>query len=364
MADLRTLINTMQADGSFLTVTSNPLAQFGTAARRYVGAEILPLRFVPENAFREANVKYRTVIANSGTRYSPAQKKGGVGLVGDVLVELGNIDIARELTAVELDALQHLLRSGLDAEAADKLLGWYDMSVVRAIMETIEQQRWQAIVDGSVVRTGANGYNETIAYSNPSGHRAAAGGSWSSDAYDPFDDILAMNNLLSSKGYRLTRIITSTPVITKMAGNEKVARRTGALSISASGTIELLSGFATRDAINNVMTSNGLPALEVYDLTYRTEDGTANRFLDDGAMVFVAETGQDEPIVFNNATKILPNIVGYSAVGRPVGYGQPGFGTHIEFKTDKPPRIEAEAWTETLPVITEPESIAVITGIA
>lgn len=364
MADLGTLINRMQADGTFQTITGNPLAQFGTAARRYVGAELLPERLVSENAYREANIKYRTVIANSGTRFSPAQKKGGIGLVGEMLVELGSSDIARELTGREYDALLQMVRNGDDMAAMAQATNWVDTAIVRALVELAEQQRWQAIVDGSVVRLGANGYNETIAYSNPAGHRAAAGGTWSSDAYDPFDDILTMSNLLSSKGYRVTRIITSTPVISLMAGNEKVARRTGSLSVSASGTIEILSGFATRDAINNVMTSSGLPALEVYDLTYRTEDGTSNRFLDDGAMVFVAETGQDETIVFNDAQKIVPNIVGYTAIGRPAGSSTPQRALHMELLTDKPPRIEAQGWQESLPVIAEPEALAVITGIA
>jgi hypothetical protein len=34
-----------------------------------------------------------------------------------------------------------------------------------------------------------------------------------------------------------------------------------------------------------------------------------------------------------------------------------------EHKEDKPPRIEAQGWQTSLPVITEPEAIGVLTGI-
>lgn len=364
MADLNTLIQRMQEDGTFASVTSNPLAQFGTNARRYVGAEILPERLVSSNSFTEDKISYRTVIANAGTRFSPAQKKGGLNIVGQMAVQTGTSDIARELTGQEFDALVRLTNSGGDVEAMARAIGWVDTNVVRALIEYVEKQRWEAIVAGSVVRAGSNGYSETITYPNPSGHRAAAGGTWTSDSYDPFDDILAMANLLASKGFRVTRIITSTAVVTKMAGNAKVAARTGSLQVNASGQIVTLGGFATRDAINNVMTASGLPAIEVYDLTYRKEDGTQARFLLDGNMVFISETGQDEVIVFNEATKVVPNILGYSALGVPTGYGSPGRALFVSPQNDKPPRVEAQGWQETLPVITEPEAIAVINTIA
>jgi len=364
MADLRTIIERMQSDGSLQMVTGNPLAQFGTAARRYVGAELLPERAVDSNNYTEDKISYRTVIANSGTRYSPAQKKGGIGLVGSFEVALGTSDIARELTGREFDALQRLANVGNDIAAAASYTNWVDVNIVRALQEYTEQQRWQAIVDAEVIRTGSNGYSETITYPNPAGHRAAAGGSWSSDSYDPYDDILAMSEVLRGKGYRVTRIITSSSVISLMAGNEKVAQRTGSLQVNASGQIVTLAGFATRDAMNQVMVSSGLPPFEVYDLTYRTEDGTRTPFLTDDAMVLVAESGQDESIVFNDATKVVSNVLGYSALGVPTGYSDPQRAYHQVLKTDKPPRLEAQGWQETLPVITEPEAIAVITGIA
>mgnify|MGYP003422155071 FL=1 len=104
MPDIASLVRTLMDDGSVAALALNPAAQFGIAPRRYVGAELLPERMVPENAYREDAIRYRTVIANDGTRYSPSQKKSGE-IVGSFLVELGNSDIAREFTARDYDAL-------------------------------------------------------------------------------------------------------------------------------------------------------------------------------------------------------------------------------------------------------------------
>lgn len=363
MADLRTIIDRMRGDGSLDSVLNNPLAQFGVAARRYVGAELLPERAVTANRYSEDKISFRTVIANAGDRYSPVQIKKGLGLMGAFDVVLGSSDIGMELTGQEFDAMQRLANVGDDLAAAASYMNWVDVNIVRAMLEYVELQRWQAIVDSNFIRKGDN-ISETVSLVNPSGHRVAAGGAWTSDSYDPFDDILAMTEVLRAKGYRVTRIITSGAVISKMAGNAKVSQRTGSLQVNASGQIVTLAGFATRDAINNVMTSSGLPALETYDLTYRTQDGTRAPFLKDDVMVFVSETGQDETIVFNEATKVVSNVLGYSALGLPQGYNSAQRAYHIDFHTDKPVRIEGQGWQETAPVITEPEAIAVITGIA
>lgn len=363
MADLKTLINRMIADGTFQTISRNPLAQFGSGARVYLGASVLPPKFVPENAYRESNIRFRTVIANDGTQYSPAQKIGGSSGVGEMLVELGYSDIASELTGREYDLLQGLLRNSNDQAVQDEISSWVDTTVIRGLAELDEKKRWEAIVDAEVTRKGQNGYGETIAYPNPAGHRAAAGGDWDSDAYDPFDDIIAMVNLLDTKGYRCTRIITSSAVVNKMAANAKVQQRSGSLQVSASGTIEVLSGFGTRNAVANSMNASGLPVIETYDLTYEKEDNTRTKFLPTDAMVFLSETGREERVTFEQGTKVVGDVLGYTAIGRAAGQSEPGARLFVEQFEDKPPRIEAQAWEASLPVITEPEAMAVITGI-
>jgi hypothetical protein len=205
---------------------------------------------------------------------------------------------------------------------------------------------------------------EDDADSNPDNHRAAAGGTWSSDSYDPFADILAMADLLESKGYTVGRIITSRTVLSILAGNDKVKARTGVATINASGQITATAGRATRDAINGALERDGLPAIETYDLQYRTQTGTGY-FLSRSAFVLVATTGQDESIDLGDTNSLMvANTLGYTALGRAAGQAMPGRVLRMEAFENKPPRIEAEGWQTSLPVITNPEAIAVITSIS
>src|SRR5690349_8338947 len=145
--DLLTLVRTMQQDGTVETIARNPLAQFGPPARQYLGATLLPERLVPLNAYRERAIRYRTVIANNGTRYSPAQLKDDNSIVGSMLVELAETDIARQFTAEDYDAFLTLLMANSTMEAVAQLTRWLDVTVNRALLDLNEKQRWQAIVD-------------------------------------------------------------------------------------------------------------------------------------------------------------------------------------------------------------------------
>jgi hypothetical protein len=361
MADLYSLINSMRTDGTIATIARNPAAQFGRTGRNYLGASLLPERTVEENAYREESIRYRTVIANDGTRYSPTQLKQG-DLVGSMLVELGESDIAREFTSRAYDALLRQLGGNQSMEAVASVTRWLDTTVNLALVEKNEAQRWQAIVDASVVRTGDNAYTETVSYSNPAGHRAAQAAAWSTDATDIFENIFTMADLLSSKGYTVNRMITSRNVLSIMGGNNTVKARTNRVIVNTSGQIQSTSGRATRDDINGALASDGLPTIETYDLQYRTQSGD-EYFLKRDVFVLVATTGQDETIDFGDTEELFPNTLGYLAIGRAAGQSAPGRVIRMEAKEDKPPRIEAEGWMTSLPVILNPEAIAVITGI-
>jgi len=360
--DLRSLIRDMTEDGEFADTSMNRLAQFGAVNRPYLGATLLPERMVMKNIYRETSVRYRTIIANDGTRYSPAQLKKGE-LVGTMLVELGNSDIAREITAEDYDALLELLNNSADMQAQARIINWADVVLNGALLEHNEKQRWQAIVAASVVRTGDNGYTETVAYPNPTGHRINASGVWSSDAFDPFTDILAQADLLESKGFTVNRIIASRNIVSILANNDKVKARTGVATISATGQLQATAGRASLDAIGAALSRDGLPVIEQYDLQYRTQTGTT-RFLANNAFVMLATTGVDELLDQGDNTPMLADTLGYTAIGRAAGQSMPGRVMRMEAFENKPPRIEGEAWMTSLPVITEPEAIAVISSIS
>jgi hypothetical protein len=368
--DLVTIIALLIAGQDFNQILLNPLAQFGRAARRYLGATLLPERYVAQNQYEEIGIRYRTVLANSGSRYSPAQKKGNK-IIGSFDVKLGNSDIADEFTGHEYDTLIRLLQrivgqdSTLTMQAMAQITNWFDTMIMLPMVELNEKERWDAIVDAQVVRTGDNGYTETVAISNPAGSRVAAGGAFTDDTYDPWDDVFAAADRLKALGYTPGRIIAGNDVIMMMAKNAKIRSSVGQGITLNLGTSQLMStsGRATIEQMSNYLGSNNLPPIERYDLQYRTQTGSGY-FLKRGTLVIVAATGRDETIdLADNEILTMQNTVGYEAIGLPVGSPTPGRSFDISPETDKPPRIEAQGWQSTFPVITEPQAIQVINTI-
>lgn len=360
--DIFTLAQSLLTDGTFQRVTGNPRAQFGLPGRRYIGAEILPERQVQLNAYREDQIKYRSVIANAGERYSPVQLKGG-SLVGSFLVELAESDIGSIMTSRELDGLRRILNNGATLDAEARLINWMDVNINIPLIEYNERSRWQALVGSQVQLRGDNEYTENIDYVNPSGHRAAAGGSWSNDTYDPTVDIFAMADLLASKGHPVRRIIASRNVVSLLAGNDKIKTRTSRVVLNTSGQVTAAIGRVTVDEINTILGGDGLPPIEQYDLQYRTSTGVG-RFLANNVMVFIGATGEQEQLDLGDVLEPIDNVLGYVGVGIPAGQDGPGRALFTQTFRDKPPRIVAEGWQTSLPVITTPEAVAVITGIA
>lgn len=365
---LAQLLAQMERDAVGQRLANNPLAQFGTTAREYLGASLLPERQVPENRFHDESVKYRTIIANAGTRYSPSQKKKGA-IVGGVDVILGNSDIASELTSQEYDALLNMLRRAAAGggnptmQAMAQIVRFLDTTVVTPLIELNEVWRWQAIVDAVVQARGDGDYHEDFTYPNPAGHRVAQIAPWSTDTTDIWEQISTQVQLLTDKGFSNFRFITSRRVVGIMSGNDKMKARAGRITVDAGGQITAQFGRATRSQINAAFSEDGLPAIETYDLVYRTSTGSG-RFLKDNVFVIVGTTGRNEAIdLGDGSVEVVENTLGYLGVGRPAGQSGPGRVVRMESFDNKPPRIESEGWQTSAPVILEPEAISVITGI-
>lgn len=363
--NLKAFLESLVRDGEFDTVALNNFAQFGSPTRPYLGPNFLPERLVEQNMYREGAVKYRTVIANDGTRYSPTQMRAGGELAGSFAVELGNQDIARVFSSEDLDAVQRHLRSGATMEAAAAIIGWTDTVINLAMVEVIEKQRWQAVVNSQVIRIGDNGYRELVNYVDPSGHRVAAGGNWSDPTYDPFDDLITIKELLEDKGYNITQTYCSTTVQHLLLRNPLVKNRTGATivtptDVAATNTVQYEQN--TNAALAVAFGAIGVPAPTVYNKRYWTQSGN-QRFLQEDAFVFCCTTGQDAEVQSNldpDQVRFIPDTLGYAAVGVGTGQATPGRVIRVEAFENKPPRIEAEGWQMSLPVITEPEALAVI----
>lgn len=366
--DIATLVKIFTDQALGQRVMNNPLTQFGTKARRYAGFTLMPERNVPENQYREEGIEFRSAIANAGTRYSPVQLKGGAR-VASFDVVLGNSDIGSQFDGRAYDSLMKMIRDFNPSQAdvplavLGTLFDWMDKTLVRPLIDHNEKNIWDAIVDASVVLTGDNGYTETVTYSDPSGHRFSAADSWSDDTYDPMEDISAAVNLLSSKGYTVSRIVAGRPVIALLQQNAIMRQRAGVISIM-SGSVTGRPSTLDLTSLNTILARENLPAIEEYNLQYQTQ-ASSDYFLKRDVMVFASTTGKDEIIdLGDDEPLVVENTLGYTAIGVPTGGTSSGRLSHLESFTNKPPRVVGEAWQTSLPVITEPEALVVIKDIA
>lgn len=357
MADLKTLISQLNTSGDFALITQNTVAQFGVPNRRYQFAELLPEKLVPRNLFRENGIRFRTIVANDGTRYSAVQKKDGK-LVSSVLVELGESDIGQDITAEDYDTLVDMLatQSGLDP-ASDFVRNWADAVLNLALVEHNERQRVGALVAGVIIRKGDGGYLETVNYPNFSGQRANATVQWSDPDNDPFEaDILPRVQLLRDKGFVINRIKTSSTVQTILQRNPKVRNAVLGRSDGA--------GMISIGMLNDYMRSNNLPPLETYDLTYQLQSDVTSWFYPRNAMSFFCTTGRDQTVDTGTEQITLSDTLGYSGVGRAAGQSSPGRKILVRHMEDKPPRIDGQGWQTSAPVVQEPEATATIGAIS
>lgn len=363
--DIRGFIESLVQTNQVLELANDPMNQFGPPAEPFLGATLMPERQVPENAYREEDIRYRTVIANDGTRYSPVQKKRGM-LLGYMDVRLSNQDIGSDFTGSDYDAfLRILARSGggnPEMTALMQFLGWTDLTLIRPLQQKIEKMRFECLVDAQVPLTGDDNYYELVQYPDPTGHRVSVGGDWSDDTYDPYLDITKGVDFLASKGYTASRIITSTPVMATLANNDKIKTRVGRITVAA-GSVVGLPGRASREEMNGMFAEDGIPAPEIYDRQYRTQTGSGY-YLKRDVMMIVATTGRDETVDLGDAQPlVVQNTIGYVGVGRPTGASGPGRRVQLTPFENKPPRVEGEAWQTTLPVPRDPEAVYVIKNI-
>lgn len=371
MPNLQSVVESMIETGAFRKTLLNPISQFGRPRREYLGARFMPERLVPNNRYTETGVKYRTVVANDGSRYSPAQKKGN-DIVGNVEVSLSEQDIASEFTSEDFD--NHIQMSKLNAANENEgnptfagmvaLTNWADQRINLPLIEKIEKMRWEAIVDAMVPLRGDNGYELDVNLSNPNGHRFNAGEDWTDANDDPLQDIYDMADLFAGKGYTLGALVSGRPVIQTLLRHPKVVSAVGGyVNVDNTGALMGNGRYVTLDALNAFLGKDDLPPIISYNLQYRTQTDT-EFFLKRDVMVGFALTGRDVSIDRgDDEALVLLDTVGYVGVGRTAGEERSGRAGSVEFFSNKPPRAEFEGWQTSFPVNMDPEAIAVITSI-
>lgn len=363
MADIGQLVANLVANGEFRNLARNTRVQFGTSTKPLIGATILPNRTVLQNEYTEDEVRFRTTIANHATRYSPVQRKGQDAYVA-LKVGLGNMDIGRELTGQQYDTIVALLGQKLDMEAAATAIKWVDVAINRALAELEEKERWDAIHDAAVIRKGDNNYQETVPFPNPSGHRVTVASPWSDPTVDPMIDVFAMADKLRDKGYRIRRIIGGNVAIRLLSSNPKVMARLSGQAILPSGA-SLLDDRTSLARVNAYIAEEELPPIERYTTGYKNQIGQSFPFIPQNSLIFIGETDRTEEIdLGDNQIMEVQSTLGYYGIGRAVGQPDSGRVINVYSKTEKPPRLSAEGYQTSFPVILEPEAIGVLKGIS
>lgn len=413
MPNLATIIQSMREQGIPETVSRNNLAQFGDKARAYLGSTLFPERNVPQNSYREEQMRFRTVIAPDSSRYGSVQRRGA-DLYASFLVELANSNIGADITAADYEALVRMSERNLTMEATVRLTNWMDIRINRALIENNERMRWEFLINGRVTRTGDNGYREIVDYGVPKQQRidfaqaapawAPSGGwvlasgtpdsvgasyngiavpatnatGWANAAVDPFDQLQFAAQILTDAGYTPGRMFTTRNVISVMSRNANVKARGGVAVVSdqMAGTnprgraIVQSSLRASRESINRMLEDDGLPPFETYDLMYRTNLGV-RRFFPNGYVVIVANTERDVNLDFPDVGPLInqldlfegdrtQNIVGYTAVGTTTGETAPGRKMLMKHIDNLPPAIYAEGWQTSLIVPQEMQAFMVL----
>lgn len=371
--------------GYFARMALNPLAQFGSEQQPLLGARYLPEVLVPENSYEEDQIRFRVKPALDGTRYSPTQLQRGGMLIGTMKVDLGHTDTADEFTGKDHDGLVKLLMRGGDEQAIAQVIRWSDNSLLRPHIIKNELQRWQAIVQGQVIRAGSNGYTETVQYYTPSGMRPTISGGttgspagWYGSNYDPYTDIFAGVQKLQDLGYEVTDMVCSGKLLSVLQQNAKVVLRTSKVVVNSSGSIVGSSGRVSMEELQQINTAEGLPQFTRYNAGYETDTGF-RRYLDSPSndrdyLILIGRSGLQWDLKtdyttrvdgtttsgFDSQAVVLDNTLGYYAIGRNVGQAASGRTVYTEFQGKKPVGLFGESYQCGLPVIQQPDSIYVI----
>lgn len=375
MADISSVIRGLEEDGSIFRAANNARLSFLDANDRVlVGAQLMPEVAQPLNRYDEESFALIDMVADDSDRYSPVKFKGEGVEAASFEVVLGESSLGKQLSPATYDALVRLQNVGSQQsieQMADSVLDHVG-SITRGLAARNEIHRWEAIVNGEVVRV-VNGTIQTIPYPSATGQRSVLAAAWSNDANDPMDDFVAAQEYGADMGYpEVARIITSRRVVNILVRNLNMIRRSSGLSPSDN----TYTGVASPGRTNAYLATEGFPAIETYEARYTEQDGrnrVRQRYLPEDAIVFVFGTGQVNEAALALAAEDgrpyvpadAPGTLGYTGMGTVSGHSTPGRQVYLnaEVSTVRP-RVVSEGAQTSLSVFTEPNAFFVLTSVS
>lgn len=383
MKTFRELYEQIMDEGHFPMLMLNPLAQFQTESTALLGSRLLPERLVPQNEYRETEIRWKTRPALDNNRYSPTQMQAGGQLIGGFLVELGHTDTQSQLTPKEYDDLLILLaRENGDMDAIARLIRWADMMLVRPHTLKNEIQRWHGWLRGVVERRTVDGNMEPIEFYREPGHlltipggTEAAPAGWHDPSYEIFDDIGTAVELLEDQGYQATALYSS-PALARTIKRNDTVKAKNSYTVIRDGQLVTRNPRLTTRQLGEIFLDESFPNLITYNGGYEGVDGF-QRFMDveDGYdyMLVTGSTSRNYDMVvdypgtsgldvsgFTENSVTLDNVLGYYAVGRNAGKGAAGRTVNTWRATRKPEGLGGESYQTGLPVTQDPQSYVVL----
>lgn len=363
------LLKEIQSTGVLVTSANDPTLQFNATGENYLFSELLPEVTVDRNKYDEQDLIISDGgLANSSSRYAPPQIKGGAS-VTSLSVDLGNSSIASEITMAAYEALLNKLNNGADMLAVAQIIDWFNKTITKPLAKLREFERVESILKRRIDLVGANGYAIPVEYLKPTGHDAvvngAASAGWRDPAYNVMADIKAKAQLMSSKGFKPIRLITTSDINSGVFGVNNAIKAYGYTSFQnpAGGTLTL-PALQPVQFIANAFLANELPSPEVYDLGYKNrQTGLFNKFMQDSLydyLVLVGSTERSSTIQLANQPVNILNTLGYTAIGVATGQTSPGIAAQLKYVDDfKNSHIKSAGWQSTFPVIQESEGYCV-----
>ena len=366
--DVRTFIDNLEATGEARDYINAARTQFGirlpTGDHPYPFAAVMPL-VERENLFEEEAMYFLQTAAYDATRYSPIVPDQAMRSDG-YTVKLGTQDKGIEIDGRNYDTLVRLARAGRVPALNSFMQTLLDTSVVVPLLDKIELHRTQAIVEGTVTLVGKNGFGYAVPFANPTGHRVTiASGTtgaptgWYDDSYDPMEDIKAKRDQMGG----CTHIFARSTLAGVLQGNAQIKAYSGRASISLAGGVTLRAGSATRQDIQDLMSSEGLPPITINNAQYRDEAGNLQYFLRDTAFVMLNTNEVDQEQYGQNPDGDIPLFdegtgLGYVGNGYPAGRLNPGRHLKLEYVDNgKAPHVGAVATQTTGPVLRNSEAV-------
>lgn len=155
-------------------------------------------------------------------------------------------------------------------------------NMVNSVRTRIEAMRMEAITTGKL-NINENGVKTLIDYGTPKAQQSTT--NWTAEDVKILDDIYNWTDkVVQNTGFTPTRALTSKSVLNILLTNTAI--RKAILGVNSDRII-------TKDMLNQLLASMGLPSIATYDAQYRTQNinGTysAKRYFEDGKFVLLPE---------------------------------------------------------------------------